>query len=557
MLERPVRFTLYKTYIMYISCGKKSGLGFTNLSTNDSHLTINTGTALALLTTVVLGAITTLSPPYWLSMALIIWVVLCPVAALVLSDAEKRNMIAHQLEAPSYTQLYTYFMKGSIKWVWRRFCNPVSEKAPWVSYFRAAMTWRLYDRAILLAVAYPILLMVGQWTVTGAEGRLDGLVVLPGTEFWPNRAAFLFMVILLIVGIAGTKRMAASEQPRVRRNAGWLLILAFVFAFAIAVAFVGAFSFAFAGAFSAVVAIAFAGAYALVVEGTFAVVFAGAFASAFAVAVAFGVVLSGAFVGAFTVGFAVAGAMVLTVPIVFAVEAADKRGRQGIMRLLIAMSILIAAIAVTGLFDWSAAPDNRRAIFLFLGMLPIFNALFDVVSYALTLSLIRFGLRSSRPWLWGLVDLSLAGFLFLALGTSLVAIIHGLNQLASVPLIDLQALFGSIYERPAEYIWLYLMLFSTILPTGLHAVISLISLQGIWPYFFRDALSSWIALAPQSPIHAIGAILGLGAFWAAPIAGAAGIIWLALHFGWGFLLSLMEGYFNLLLWLAAIPLGAI
>ena len=71
--------------------------------------------------------------------------------------------------------------------------------------------------------------------------------------------------------------------------------------------------------------------------------------------------------------------------------------------------------------------EDRRSLFLFLAVLPLLNALFDVVSYAVTLTLVRRGLRAALPFLWGLADLAVACVLLLGLGATLVAVIHGLN----------------------------------------------------------------------------------------------------------------------------------
>ena len=73
--------------------------------------------------------------------------------------------------------------------LWTRLCDPAPDNASTPTLFRAALTWRLYDLALRLAVAYPLLLLVGQWVVTGAEGRVGSFVVLPEADFWPERAA--------------------------------------------------------------------------------------------------------------------------------------------------------------------------------------------------------------------------------------------------------------------------------------------------------------------------------------------------------------------------------
>ena len=104
------------------------------------------------------------------------------------------------------------------------------------------------------------------------------------------------------------------------------------------------------------------------------------------------------------------------------------------------------------LLNWAEVSENGRSLFLFLAVLPLINALFDVVSYAVTLSLVRRGLRAALPFLWGLADLAFACVLLLGLGAVLVAVIHGLNTLAGVPFLDLPALFEGVRAEPGAYV---------------------------------------------------------------------------------------------------------
>ncbi|WP_132696281.1 hypothetical protein [Rhodovulum steppense] len=61
-------------------------------------------------------------------------------------------------------------------------------------------------------MAYPLLLLVGQWVVTGGEGRVGSFIVMPEAGFWPEQAlvlgafgllAFGFIVRLNRAGFAG------------------------------------------------------------------------------------------------------------------------------------------------------------------------------------------------------------------------------------------------------------------------------------------------------------------------------------------------------------------
>lgn len=197
------------------------------------------------------------------------------------------------------------------------------------------------------------------------------------------------------------------------------------------------------------------------------------------------------------------------------------------------------------------------SIFVFLGVLPLLNALFDTASYAVTLSLMKRGLRSSVPWLWGLLDLVIACGLFLALGLTLVVVLHGLNELAGVPLVDFPALFAGVRDAPGDYVWLYLMLFSTILPTALHALLSLLGVQGLWPRGPRRVVAGWVEGAPASPLAAIRAGLALAGVWMGPLLVLGAAIWGLWALGGGAVIWALGQYFDALLWLAAIPVGAI
>jgi len=124
--------------------------------------------------------------------------------------------------------------------------------------------------------------------------------------------------------------------------------------------------------------------------------------------------------------------------------------------------------------------ENAASLLLFLVVLPLINAVFDSLSLGLT----RYCLRQSitpawrrwginwRPWIWGAVDLVGAVACLFALGLALLFGIHGLNQIN--PLLDLALLFDNLETRPEEMRWLYLMFFSTLLPTAAHLLLVVI-----------------------------------------------------------------------------------
>jgi hypothetical protein len=475
--------------------------------------------------------------PVWGWIALVVFVVLWGTALLSFTDPASQAFLAGTLRKSTYTQIYTTLTKRLVMRLWARFCDPTDDRAGVPTLLRAALTWRLYDAALLIAVAYPIMLLVGQWIVTGQDGRIGGFVLLEAAPFWWDRAVVVGVLVLLILSFVARKLASASPHRVVRQVADGLPIGAVAVAAAIAIAFAGP----FAGAVAFVGAFAFAGGFA----GAIAFVGAFAFAGGVASAGAF------AFAGAFLVAVAGAGAGAV------AVEYLDKRGRPRAARAMVTLAVALGVIGALAFLDFTALSDDRRALFVFLAVLPLLNALFDTLSYAVTLTLMRRGLRSAWPFLWGLLDLAIACGLFLALGMTLVVVIHGLNLLAGVPLIDLPALFAGVHDDPRAYTWLYLMLFSTIVPTLLHAGLSLLGVQGIWPLAWRRPVADWIKDATASPLKVLRASLALGVMWTLPLVALGGILWALWQIGSGAITWALSRYFDALLWLAAVPVGAI
>ncbi|TVR47686.1 MAG: hypothetical protein EA386_07000, partial [Rhodobacteraceae bacterium] len=209
--------------------------------------------------------------PWWGWCLYLVWAAPWITAALGLSDGASRKFLAGGLRRSTYTQIYTTLTRRLLTPLWTRLCDPAPDKAPWPTQFRAALTWRLYDRALLIAVAYPILLLVGQWVVTGNEGRVGSFVVLPEATFWPERAVVMLILLIVAAGFVGRKLAIASQRPTAMEIAGWLPFLPVLVAVALLllllIAGVGVGTFEVAGA----VALSFAITGAVVGAGAGAV----------------------------------------------------------------------------------------------------------------------------------------------------------------------------------------------------------------------------------------------------------------------------------------------
>lgn len=547
--------------------------------------------ALGTLLAVVAAALAGLGAAWWVWTGFLIWGALWVIAALGLGDAASRAFLSGTLRKSTYTQIYITLTRRLLTPLWNRYCHLIFEKAPWPNQFRAALTWRLYDRALLIAVAYPILLLVGQWVWTGNEGRMGNFVMLPEAERLSERTLVIVFLLTFPAVIVIQKIVLISKIHIVKKFAVWLPLLFFAVAVFAPLAILGAgadlnaaagiaaglYLLSYAG--SAVIYGAYHGIIArtmVIVSAIFVVVLVAVAGSGagigtwvgaaiVVIAVAFAVAIAGPGAGAiaFVLSVAAAGAasgasaIAIASAVVITGQFLERHRWHRAARVLITCSFLflIPTLAVT--LDWSAIPEDALTLFLFLAVLPLLNALFDVISYAATLSLTRRGLQSRLPLLWGLADLALACALFLALGATLVAAIHALNLLAGVPFLDLPALFEGAAPPSWAYFWLYAMLFSTILPTALHAALSLLGLQGIWPRPLRRHVATWIDSTTTSPLASFRASLALGLIWTLPVL-ALMLIAAALWWGLGDAIRwTLAHYLDALLWIATHPLNAL
>ena len=142
--------------------------------------------------------------------------------------------------------------------------------------------------------------------------------------------------------------------------------------------------------------------------------------------------------------------------------------------------------------------------------MPLLNAVFDFISIGLTRWLLRRGAVSVGFGAlgWALGDLASALGFFALLGLVLVTMVHWLNEMAAVPLLDLAALFADLRADPGPYLWLYVTIFSTLLPTLLHLVLASFSaLLAVMP----EGVALFIRR--QLPRIEVDAMAKAAAFW--------------------------------------------
>lgn len=503
------------------------------MSSETGHVGLNTA-VWGTVTGAAVGAMLAFPTPWWVWTGALAWLTLWLTALLGLSDAASRAFLSGSLRKSTYTQIYTTLTRRNVMAVWRRLCDDADDRDSVPALFRAALTWRLWDAALLIALAYPALLLVGQWIVDGTTLPLGATGAVPAAPVWPDRAAVAAGIVVAALGLVLRSALARVESPALRGLAGTAPPVAVALGIAVAAALTDELSLAVQTLALAGLAVAFAPAFTPVA------------AAALAAGFALGLVAGLGDLAA--LGFGVAAGL--------AVAHLDSRGRQGFARLTIAGAILAALAVVTAGLDGPGAAHMVTPLLLLI-VLPLLNALFDALSYAVTLALLRRGLSARLPLIWGLADLALACLLFFALGATLVAALHGLSLLAGSSLVDLGALFDGIAARPGDYVWLYLMLFSTILPTAVHFLVSLLGLQGVWPRAWRQPVAEWIGEADRSALRAVRAALALSVVWWLPLALLGAALWALWAIGGEAIRAGLALYLDGLMWIAQVPVGAL
>lgn len=206
-----------------------------------------------------------------------------------------------------------------------------------------------------------------------------------------------------------------------------------------------------------------------------------------------------------------------------------KRHLTGWASLALLVAPASALIGAAFSVNWPDVSDLNRAIFVFFGVLPLVNAVLDVVSYGTTLITARMGMaRVWHPFLWGLIDAVLAVFYLFVLGAVLVSVIAALNHVTGVEFFSLGQILAEIGDVKT-YWWLWLMAFSTLIPTFVHLCIACFSLQPCAGRRYRTRLIYWIE-NHENTVYGPLASLGLAGLWAVSIVVPLGVLGLL---GWG------------------------
>ena len=244
--------------------------------------------------------------------------------------------------------------------------------------------------------------------------------------------------------------------------------------------------------------------------------------------VAFAVAVAGAFAGA--VAFAGAGAVAVAVSYVCT------KGR-GTIGYALLVAIAIASVTVALILSPASQPVDLRPFAFAIGLLPVLNALFDYLSYGLTLTLIAKGRkrRSIRILVYGVIDAVCAIFILIGLGLTITGFVALINALSVTPLFDLPTVFRDLSDPATRgsYTWLYLTLFSTLIPTVVHIAIGLLSAFTWVPQHYKSWLANQLGDGNNSGLKPLGgSIIGAsaGLVYAGVVAGGlTALAWVFLN----------------------------
>ncbi|MEM9436209.1 MAG: hypothetical protein AAGA15_04145 [Pseudomonadota bacterium] len=404
---------------------------------------------------------------------LLSFIVAVGVAALFIYEPSNAAWLEAHLGSRKYSPLYRVLMRSALRAVGPYFgvrVWKVRDRRSAGAVVKRTWNYALVDRALLLAVVYPLFLMLASWVITGGEVRLGVTPVLDPPESALSRCFLLLPLAILTVSISSRSWASAHPAQAARSVPDALFVLT--------------------------------------------------------LAITMGATLSGV-IPFVAVAVAVAAAAAAAVDYL-----ADRRRlKSAAAVVLIAPSA--ALVAAVMFLPWGDVDTLGRAIFLFLAVIPLTNALFDILSYGITFSLTQLGLRLRGGWAFalGVIDLAFAFLSLVGLATALVIFVTWMESVTKVDWIDLGGMLADLsnWER---YGWVYLMMFSTLVPTLLHLAIACFALQSFVPRGAREASKSQIiaAVGPQGTLlKGALATLSLASLWwlsvALPFAGLFGLGW--------------------------------
>ena len=80
-----------------------------------------------------------------------LWIFLMLIALVKTLEQKSRDYIEGTLRKKAFTQIYSYPTERVVNYFWSRLCDPVKQPPNILETAWAALSWKLFDRALLLA----------------------------------------------------------------------------------------------------------------------------------------------------------------------------------------------------------------------------------------------------------------------------------------------------------------------------------------------------------------------------------------------------------------------
>ncbi|QHQ34117.1 hypothetical protein [Algicella marina] len=129
-------------------------------------------------------------------------------AAMTIWSPSRQDWLGRHLSVETFAPFYAPTMQAVLRrvmgWVGQVTEDGGTRGLP--RLFAGSLTYRLMDRALLVAVLYPLMLIFLHWQWTGEDGRLGGMVVLEREERdWVRHLSFSIVAFaFFLVPIAGS-----------------------------------------------------------------------------------------------------------------------------------------------------------------------------------------------------------------------------------------------------------------------------------------------------------------------------------------------------------------
>jgi len=215
----------------------------------------------------------------------------------------------------------------------------------------------------------------------------------------------------------------------------------------------------------------------------------------------------------------------------------NRRGLLALANLFAWLALTLVTLAVVSFLPDEPAHPLVRYLLCFLIVIPLVNSLFDWLALETARLAIRHSATSGRVYHPALYDVAAAGMLLLLSVIAVSAALSVLNAIAlmrsGAGIIDIGGIAREVQRTPlsASIWWVYVVLFSTLLPSLLHLIgasttLLTANLPARWYDWHRDGLRSGLSGRPRKLFYhsAFMTMMTLGS-------GMVIIFWVVLFIG--------------------------